>query len=128
MAIFLILVNIYFYYVCIVLSKSWNKFITSWFIKWKQFKWDTIKWLRESRVLTLDGNSEIGAHERINLCYLTCIRLLISSRAVTHRIFFYFPSCLRNMFALLSYISTMLRGPVEISKVKDFKYYYILRC
>ena len=28
-------------------------------------------------VLTLDGNSEIGAHVRSNLCYLICLRHLI---------------------------------------------------
>ena len=28
-----------------------------------------------------DGHSEIGAHVRSNLCYLTCIRLLISSQS-----------------------------------------------
>ena len=35
----------------------------------------------------LDGNSEIGAHVRSNLWYLTCVRLLISSRAGTNRVF-----------------------------------------
>ena len=31
----------------------------------------------------LDGNPEIGAHVRSNLCYLICLRHLIRSRAVT---------------------------------------------
>ena len=35
----------------------------------------------------LDGNSEIGAHVRSNLCYLICLRRLIRSRAVTNRLF-----------------------------------------
>ena len=38
-------------------------------------------------VLKLDGDSEIGAQVRINLCYLICLRHLIRSRAVTNRIF-----------------------------------------
>ena len=33
-------------------------------------------------VLILDGNSEMGAHVRISLCYLTCERHLIWSRAI----------------------------------------------
>ena len=33
----------------------------------------------------LDGLSEIGSHIRSNLCYLTCIRRLIRSSAVTDR-------------------------------------------
>ena len=40
------------------------------------------------RVHILDGNSEIGAHVRSNLCYFICLRHLIRSRAVTYRIFF----------------------------------------
>ena len=38
-------------------------------------------------VLSLDGNSFNGAHVRSNLCYLICLRLLISSRAGTNQIF-----------------------------------------
>ena len=34
-----------------------------------------------SMVLILDGNSEIGAHVRSNLCYFICLRHLIRSRA-----------------------------------------------
>ena len=33
-------------------------------------------------VLMFDGNSKICAHVRNNLCYLICLRHLISSRAV----------------------------------------------
>ena len=33
----------------------------------------------------LDGNSEIGAQVRSNICYLNCIKHLIRSRAVTNR-------------------------------------------
>ena len=36
-------------------------------------------------VLMLDGNSEIGAHVKKNLCYLICLRHL--NRIVTNRIF-----------------------------------------
>ena len=32
-------------------------------------------------VLILDGNSEMGVHVRINICYLICLRHLIRSRA-----------------------------------------------
>ena len=52
-------------------------------------------------VLMLDAKSQIGAHGRSNFCYLTCIRLLISSREGTNRIFLsentYFPSGVRSM-------------------------------
>ena len=36
----------------------------------------------------LDGNSEIGAQVRTNLCYLMCLLHLIRSSAVTNWIFF----------------------------------------
>ena len=39
-------------------------------------------------VLILDGNSELGAQVRSNLCYLICLRHLLWSGAVTKRIFF----------------------------------------
>ena len=52
--------------------------------------------------IILDGNSEVCAHVRSNLCYLICLRQLIRSRAATNRIFSlqkdFFPSCMRNMF------------------------------
>ena len=35
-------------------------------------------------VLNLDGNSEIGAHVRSNVCYLICLRHVIRSKAVTN--------------------------------------------
>ena len=38
-------------------------------------------------VLILDGNSLRGAHVRRNICYSTCSRLFITSRAVTNRVF-----------------------------------------
>ena len=40
-------------------------------------------------VLILDGNSEIGAHVRSNLCHLIWIRHLISSGVVLKGYFFY---------------------------------------
>ena len=48
--------------------------------------------------LLLDGNSEIGAHVKSNLCYLICSRHLICSRADTKRIFIRKP--------LLSFVRT----------------------
>ena len=39
-------------------------------------------------VLILNGNLEIGAHVRSNLCILICSRKMIRSREVTNRIFF----------------------------------------
>ena len=36
-------------------------------------------------LLILDGNSELGARVRSNLCYLICFRHLLGSRAVTNR-------------------------------------------
>ena len=52
-------------------------------------------------VLTLDGNSETGAHVGSNLCYLICLRhFFIESN---HKYDFFpektfFPSFVRNMF------------------------------
>ena len=39
-------------------------------------------------VLKLEGNSEIGANVRSNLCYLICLQQMVRSRAVAIRIFF----------------------------------------
>ena len=39
-------------------------------------------------LLISDGNSEIGAHVRSDLCYLICLRHLIKPSSVTNRIFF----------------------------------------
>ena len=59
-------------------------------------------------VLILDGNSLRGAHVRRNICYSTCSRQLITSRAVTNRLFLpektHFPSCIE----LPSNISTIM--------------------
>ena len=61
----------------------------------------------------LDGNSEIGAHVRRNICYLICSRHLIKSRAVTNQkknllqkgLFLYaYATCSE----LSSYLSTIL--------------------
>ena len=54
-------------------------------------------------IIVLGGKSNIGAHVWSNIYYLACFRHLISSRAVTNRIFSslentYFPLCLRNIF------------------------------
>ena len=54
-------------------------------------------------LLILVCSSELSAHVCSNLCYLTCLRHLIRSRAGTNLILFlslkaYFPSCVRNMF------------------------------
>ena len=52
-------------------------------------------------VLILDGNSEIGAQVRSNLCYLICLKHLIRNKAVSNRVIFsektYVPLCARNM-------------------------------
>ena len=39
-------------------------------------------------VFIYDGNSEIGAQVRSNLCYLIYLRHLMRSRGVTNRFFF----------------------------------------
>ena len=41
-------------------------------------------------VLILDGNSEIVAHTRSNICYLSCIRYLVRLREVKNQIFFFY--------------------------------------
>ena len=60
----------------------------------------------------LDGNSEIGAHVKNNLCYLICLRHLIKSRAVTNQICFapkrpmflwreiWYLNCIKHFFRL----------------------------
>ena len=50
-------------------------------IRIRFFLWRSNPWY-----FILDGNSETGAHERSNLCYLIWLRHLIWSRAVTNRI------------------------------------------
>ena len=42
----------------------------------------------QGSVAILEGNSELGAHERKNICYLISLRHLIKTRAVTNRIVF----------------------------------------
>ena len=56
-------------------------------------------------VLILDGNSEIGAHVRSNLCYLICLGHWIRSRVVINRDFFYEKNPILFMHAqfILSY-------------------------
>ena len=66
-------------------------------------------------VLILDGNSYLGAHLGSNRCYLTCIRLLISSKTVKNRVFFLkrplvLYAC-ATCYELPSNISTMVPDP-----------------
>ena len=53
-------------------------------------------------VVVLDGNSDIGAHVRTNLCYPISLKDLIRLRVVTNRIFLLredlIPACVRNIF------------------------------
>ena len=50
-------------------------------------------------ILILDGNSLRGAHVRRNICYSTCTRHLITSRAVTNRVFFNVERIFKIFFA-----------------------------
>ena len=43
---------------------------------------------QKNSVLILDGNSEIVAHTRSNICYLSCIRHLVRLRETKNWIFF----------------------------------------
>ena len=63
-------------------------------------------------VVVIDGNLEIGSHERKNLCYLICLRSLIRSRAGTNRIFF-LHAC-ATCSELPSNIDTMLLPNLDI--------------
>ena len=49
-----------------------------------------LTWQRiaQPMAIIIDGNSEIGAHARSNLCYLNCLRHLIRLRAIKNLIFF----------------------------------------
>ena len=59
-------------------------------------------------VLMLDGNSEIRAQVRNNLCYLICLMHLIRSRAVTDLILFFLLHMCATFSELLSNIITMI--------------------
>ena len=80
--------------------------------------WSTlIKLLFElSNVLTLDSNSEIGAHVRSKLCYLTCLSHLIKSRPVTSQFGFVFsekkcfPSCIFVMLNMSFYQTIRMKS------------------
>ena len=66
-------------------------------------------------VLILDGNSEIGAHMRSDLDYLTCLRHLFRSRAITKLYFLQqklqdFESLLRESFLRRKGIPPFLFG------------------
>ena len=65
-------------------------------------------------VCILDGISKLGAHVRSNLCHLTCIRLLISSRVSTNRVYLpektYFHHLCATFNELPSHISTMVHS------------------
>ena len=84
-------------------------------------------------VLLLDGNSEICAHVRGNLCYLICFRHLIRAKSVTNRIFFsektYFPSCVRNIIWVTiwyhdnSYLNAQCRAPFRKSLCGPREFY-----
>ena len=74
--------------------------------------------LGQGMVITVCGNSEIGAHVSFNLCYFTCLRLLISAIAVTN-VFFFFKKPIFLLHAcatcseLTSNISTMEQGELD---------------
>ena len=87
---------------------------------------DLENWMHSAQsMVTLDGNSEIGAHVMSNICYLICLRHLINSRAFTNRIFFirnYLFSPTRAMwFELPSYTSTMAQ-----TESLNWKYQHML--
>ena len=64
-----------------------------------------------SLVLILDGNTEIGAHVKSNLCYLISVRHFIRSRTVTNRIFFSDKTNFSSKQSELpSYIISTIRG------------------
>ena len=63
-------------------SSLWKLDNTSWsFCTFYSLPWICQEFQVSAMVLILDGHSEIDAHVRSNLCFFTCIRLLISSRA-----------------------------------------------
>ena len=61
--------------------------LTSWFMSWRGAG-TSRTYVQTPMVLISDGNLEIGAHVRSNICYLICLRNLIRSRAVTNIFFF----------------------------------------
>ena len=61
----------------------------------------------QSMVLIIDGNSKIGAHVRNHLCYLTCLRHLITTKTVSNRTFSFFLLACATCSELSSIIRTL---------------------
>ena len=83
-------------------GSKWKIFHFCVFSSSRRVIYDGVKVIYMGNMLRiLDGNSDIGAHVRSNLCYLTCFRHFARSRAVPIRFFCseknYFSSCVRNM-------------------------------
>ena len=76
-------------------------------------------------VFSLDGISLVGAHVRGNLCYSTCLRHLIRSRAVTNRILYLreLPSNISTTDKISTwYVSTSMN--LTGMTLNTFKLYY----
>ena len=63
-------------------------------------------------LLILDGNSDIGAHVRSNLCYMIFVRHFIRSRAIINAIFFYLNHFFLHARAICSELPSDLRTMV----------------
>ena len=87
----------------------------------------------EPTVLILDGNSEIGAHVRINNLYnLICLRQLIRSRAVTNRIFFSKRPIFLHVCVTCSELPSNMRtserdwrNSIQPSQIIDYRIYWL---
>ena len=83
--------------------------------------------LHSQVILMLDGDSEIVAHVKRNICYSICLRHLSRSRAVKI-IFFICPIFLHACATcgeLPSYVSTMVVSTLIFATFSLFMYFYI---
>ena len=69
-------------------------------------------------VLILNGNSEIGAHVKSNLCHLNCLMHLNRSKAVTTRIF--------SLCQKLHVCATCSKLPSNISTMARLDHYHLI--
>ena len=96
--IFLFYITAHWTHFFLFKEERWTRGVLSfWIVK----HFGLCRSLYKTMVLILDGNSLRGAHVRRNIFHSICSRHLITSRAVTNRVFLpektHFPLCVRNM-------------------------------
>ena len=107
-----------------IITQLWNIFTSDAIFR---NSWIWYKTRLRKDLYNLDGNSEISAHFRSNLCYLICLRHLNRSRVGTNHMFLpekpFFHSCVRNQFWVTIYY--MYHGCIWYKKIRLF---YTVSC